>query len=365
MLQTTGTKHDRFVVHQETPLNGGSPVYLLCDSLITPVDRFYVRSHAPVPNINPSEYRLVVQGLVNASLTLSLDDIRQNFPKHTLTATLQCAGNRRSEFTDVRPLPGESVMWNEEAISTARWGGASLADVLAKAGIQNEAAHVEFVSLDCVEHQDDKFGFGGSIPLSKALAGEVLLAYEMNGQPLPATHGGPLRVVVPGYIAARSVKWVGQINLRTAPSDNYFQQRDYKLFPPTEDGSAVDWSQGEMLGELATDAVICIPCDGDTLQAGIVTIQGYAVPGADTQIVSVEVSVDDGVTWQQAEITMPRLAWTWCIWQIRLELKAGDYVLRVRAHDTQNTHQPDDVAEIWNYRGYMNNSQYRIQLKVL
>jgi sulfite oxidase len=365
MLQAEQAKDERFVVHQETPLNGGSPVDLLCDSEITPLNRFYVRAHAPVPQIDLSEYRLVVQGLVDTPLTLSLDDIRQNYPKRTLSATLQCAGNRRSEFADVKPLPGESVMWNEEAISTGLWGGASLAEVLAQAGIQPEAVHVEFVSLDCVEHDGEKFGFGGSIPLEKAMAGEVLLAYEMNGEPLPAIHGGPLRMVVPGYIAARSVKWVGQINLRTEPSDNHFQQRDYKLFPPTEDGVDVDWSQGVMLSQLATDAVICAPRDSDTFKAGPVTVRGYAVPGADAQITSVEVSTDDGATWQMAQITTPQRAWTWCIWQIRLELQAGEASLRVRAHDTHNTQQPDDVADIWNYRGYMNNSQYRIQVSVV
>jgi sulfite oxidase len=364
MLQTR-SKHDRFVVHQEKPLNGGSPVDLLCDSEITPVSRFYVRSHAPVPQVDPSEYRLVVQGLVENPLSLSLDDIKQNYPKRTLSATLQCAGNRRSEFLEVRPLPGESVMWNEEAISTGLWGGASLAEVLDRAGIQSEALHVEFVSLDCVEENGEKFGFGGSIPLTKALAGEVLLAYEMNGEPLPAIHGGPLRTVVPGYIAARSVKWVGQINLRAEPSDNHFQQHDYKLFPPSEDGRDVDWSQGEMLSELATDAVICVPRDGDTVQAGMITVRGYAVPGADSRIVGVDISTDDGASWYAAQITTPQRAWTWCIWQIRLELPAGKHVLRVRAHDTQNTEQPADIAAIWNYRGYMNNSQYHIQLTVV
>lgn len=357
-------KHARFVVHQEEPFNGGSPVDLLCDSEITPIERFYVRAHAPVPRIDASEYRLQVQGLVDAPLTLSLHDIQQKYPKRTLTATLQCAGNRRREMAAVKALPGESVMWNEEAVSTGIWGGVTLRDVLEQAGVQAEAAHVEFISLDCVEEKGEKFGYGSSIPLEKALSSEVLLVYEMNGEPLPALHGGPLRMIVPGYIAARSVKWVGQINLRTDPSENHYQQRDYKLFPPSEEGLDVDYSTGVMLGDLATDAVICTPRSGDTVLAGPLTVRGYALPGGDAQITGVEVSADDGVTWQTAQIVSERRAWTWCLWEATLNLEPGQTVLRVRAHDTQNQQQPVDVSEIWNYRGYMNNSQFRVQLQV-
>lgn len=361
---TSSTKHERFVVHQEEPFNGGSPVDLLCDLQVTPVDRFYVRAHAPVPQIDAAEYRLQIQGLVDHPLTLTLDDIRQRYPERNLTATLQCAGNRRHEMAAVKTLPGESVMWNEEAISTGLWTGIALRDVLEQAGVQAGAAHVEFVSLDRVEEKGEIFGYGSSIPVEKALSDEVLLVYKMNGEPLPAIHGGPLRMIVPGYIAARSVKWVGQINLRTEPSENHYQQRDYKLFPPSEEGFDVDYSTGVMLSDLSTDAVICTPRDGDTVAAGQVTVRGYALPGGDAQITGVEVSTDDGATWHPAEIVSEQRAWTWCFWQIRLDLQPGEQVLRVRTHDTHNYQQPVDASEIWNYRGYMNNSQFRIHLHV-
>lgn len=359
-------KSPRFIVHQGEPFNGGADAATLRQNFITPYPHFYVRSHAPqVPQIDPATYCLTVTGRVARALSLSLDDLRTRFTPRTVTATLQCAGNRRQEFAAVKPMPGESVMWGDEAISTAQWGGVALADVLEAAGVDRAAGHVAFLSLDACEAKDGTiFGYGGSIPLEKALRPEVLLAHTMNGEPLPAVHGYPLRVIVPGVVAARSVKWLGSITVQDTPSENHFQAQDYKLFPAHIDASTVDWSQGEMLNDLRSDAVICSPRPGATLPAGALTVEGYALPGGDAQITSVEVSVDDGVTWYTATLHGDPIPFTWRFWSLELALPAGAYALRARVHDTLGTRQADTARDIWNFRGYMNNAQHRVEITV-
>lgn len=364
--EQTETKYPGFIVREQTPLNGGPDPARLRRDFITANDAFYVRAHAPAPRIDPSEFRLSVGGQVAQALSLSLAALQHDFPAYTLTATLQCAGNRRTELAQVAPMPGESVMWETDAISTAEWTGARLADVLALAGVDAAQAglHVEFISLDRCVKDGQVFGFGGSIPLDKALTPEVLLVYGMNGAPLPMTHGYPLRVVVPGYIAARSVKWLGQIIVRDTPSDNYYQQRDYKLFPPEVTAQNADWTTGEMLGEMATDAVICIPAAGTALPAGPVRVEGYAIAGGNAQIIGVQLSADDGMTWQDACLLGEARPFTWRFWQADLTLSPGTHTLIVRAQDSAGSAQPETAAAVWNFKGYMNNSLHRVTLHI-
>lgn len=358
-------KAPQFVEHQSEPFNGGVPASLLRETFITPYPHFYVRSHAPhIPEINPATYRLAITGQVRVPLALALDTLKRDFAPVTVTATLQCAGNRRSELHAVRPMPGESVMWRDEAISTAEWTGVRLADVLSYA--QADGLHVAFTSLDACEKDGRTFGYGGSIPIDKALSPDVLLAYAMNGEALQPVHGFPLRVVVPGYIAARSVKWLGTIHVQDLPSDNFFQSRDYKLFPPDVTGQMpVDWSQGEMLGGLRTDALITAPGDGATLNAGPVTVTGYAMPGEGALITGVEISTDDGASWTAARLMTEPAAHVWAFWEAQITLPAGTHRLTVRAHDSLGSVQPATAADAWNFRGYMNNARHRVHVTVV
>src|SRR4051812_49163401 len=168
------------------------------DDLITPADRFFTRSHAPTPGIDARAWRLEVTGLVARPTTLTLHDLLQRYPMREVTSTMVCAGLRRAEFLGLGPLPGE-LPWGPEPVSTGRWGGIALSDLLNDLGVAPGARHVEFVGLDCVERLGARFGFGGSIDLDKALSPEVLLATSLNGEPLPPDHGFPLRAVVPGW----------------------------------------------------------------------------------------------------------------------------------------------------------------------
>ncbi len=357
-------KHARFIVHEENCFNGGAPLELLMQTEITPQALFFVRNHAPVPEIDPSAFRLTIDGDVENTLVLSLDELRSQFPAQTVTATLQCAGNRRHDLADYAPI-ADQLNWGNEAISSAVWTGVSLGEVLMVAGVKPSANHVAFLGLDEVKKDDATFGYGSSIPLGKALRPEALLAYEMNGEPLPAVHGFPLRVVVPGYIGARSVKWVTRITAQAQPSDNYYQAVAYKLFPPQMTAESIDPEAGLMLGELSVNSVICLPAADSILTAGSLVVSGYAMAGGERSVARVDVSSDGGKTWMNAELLGTDSAWTWRLWRTELTLVPGDYELTVRAWDTAANTQPEAVRHVWNAMGYMNNAWHRVKIRVV
>jgi sulfite oxidase len=354
-------KHPEFIARVEHPFNGGAPPALVAQNVITPNDLFFVRSHAGVPTVDPSTYRLTVDGMVRQPLSLSLDDLR-HFPRRTLVAALQCAGNRRVEMEKIAPIPDE-IIWGIEAVSNAEWGGVALCDVLEAAGVELGALHVAFEGLDQNEKDDEQFPFGGSIPLDKALRPEVLLADTMNGAPLPPVHGFPLRTIVPGYIGARSVKWVSRIVVQAQPSDNYYQARAYKLFPSDVHKESVNWRQGMMLGELPVNALIAQPEDGAALRAGEIVVRGHALAGG-RPVERVDVSGDGGKSWQQATFLNEATLWGWRLWETRLTLSPGEHVLMVRAWDSAAQTQPESVSTIWNFKGYMNNAVHQIRVNV-
>jgi sulfite oxidase len=358
-------KHRSLTVHTEEPFNAGPPLDLLGLAQITPTGLFFVRNHAPVPDIDPSAYRLQVGGMVDQPLSLSLSDLR-HFQPRTIISTMQCAGNRRKQLSEVAPIPNE-VIWDNEAISTAEWTGVPLREVLQTAGAHGIARHVAFTGLDQVEKGGETFGFGGSIPFHRAMQPDVLLAYQMNGEPIPAIHGAPIRVVVPGYIGARSVKWLGEINVQATPSDNYYQAHAYKLFPPSTNEHNVDWKKGLMLGELHVHALVFGPTEGERVRAGDVLIHGFALSGG-RAIERVDVSADGGKTWHTAELlSQPgerEQPWAWRFWRIRLPLEPGAHQIIARAWDEAANTQPESAATCWNFKGYMNNAWHRVNVNV-
>jgi len=354
------SNYSQLTVYQEEPLNAGTPLEPLRQTFLTPQNLFYIRTHGSCPVVDPETYRLVVNGMVRQQLEFSLTDLRTRFAQYTITATLVCAGSRRNELTTVHPLPGQ-VLWDADSISTARWRGVRLYDILQAAGIEAEAQYVAFCGLDEAHAEGERISFGSSVRLEKALSPEVLLAYEMNDAPLAPEHGYPLRAIIPGYVAARSVKWLQTITLQSQPSTNYFQDRDYKLFPPDVTAETVDWAQGKVLEEIALNSVICTPREGEIRKAGSISVQGYAITGEETPIEYIELSIDRGATWIPAAITEKTDRWAWCFWEAILDLPPGDCQIMVRARTASGKTQPKHTQPLWNFKGYANNVWHQVR----
>src|ERR687887_2130112 len=268
-------KRADLIVHEHDPFNAETGLAALAEGPLTATDAFYVRGHGPVPEIDPAAWRLRVHGLVERELELSLETLREGFRERAVSATLQCAGNRRKGLIAIRDIPGEAP-WGPGATGTALWTGVALADVLALAGPLPEGAYVGFVGADSCPEADPVQPFGGSVPIDKACRPKVLLAWGMNGEPLAPVHGAPVRVVVPGYIGARSVKWLDRIEVRTQPWDGYFQHVVYRLLP---EGGDARPGAGIPLGLVALNAEVLSPADGAEVAAGRVEVRGYAFAG--------------------------------------------------------------------------------------
>jgi DMSO/TMAO reductase YedYZ molybdopterin-dependent catalytic subunit/glyoxylase-like metal-dependent hydrolase (beta-lactamase superfamily II) len=354
------TKRRTLAVWSVEPLNAETPLAALSESIVTPTELFFVRNHGPVPEVDAASYRLTVGGLVREPLGLSLADLKERFERVTVHAALMCAGNRRSELAAVAPLPGE-VPWGAGAIGNASWTGVRLRDVLLAAGVDAVAGHVAFTGLDRAEEEGELTEFGGSIPLARALGPDVLLADEMNGESLPAVHGYPLRVVVPGYVGARSVKWLSTITAQHDPSANYFQARTYRLYPAWVRSETATRHHGLALGELPVNSAICTPREGEAVGTRL-SARGYAITGGSRRIDRVEVSLDGGKSFQPTELLDGGGgAGSWRLWQADLELAPGPAELVVRAWDSAATTQPEDSARLWNLKGYLDNAWHRVR----
>jgi|SRR4051812_37736536 sulfite oxidase len=352
-------KRGDLIVHQASPFNAETPRAILADGPLTATDAFYVRDHGPVPEIDPAAWRLCVNGLVERELELSLATLREALPEREEVATLQCAGNRRAGLMAIRDIPGEAA-WGPGATGTATWSGVALADVLALAGPLDAAAHVGFVGADLAPEAEPAQAFGGSIPLDKAGRPEVLLAWKMNGEPLTPVHGAPVRVIVPGYIGARSVKWLERIEVRSQPWDGYFQHVVYRLVPAEgTPGPGV----GMPLGLVALNAEVLSPADGETVASGPVEVRGYAFAGGERSVERVDVSLDGGARWAQAELLDDLGRWAWRHWRIVLDLAPGAHEIVVRAWDSSAATLPEDEAALWNPKGYVNNARPRIRVR--
>ncbi|KAI9061206.1 molybdopterin binding oxidoreductase [Trametes sanguinea] len=358
---------DLLVVRADQPFNAEPTAAALVEFPITPEELIYCRNHGPVIEYDDDTFTLQVDG-VEGSRIFTMKELREEFPRVEVVAALQCAGNRRKEMDEVKKVHG--VLWNDGVICNARWAGAPLRDVLLSVGVDPESLvnwHVWFAS-HVTKCQDDDY-YGGSIPLGKAMSvdDDVLLAYEvryffevyrsatslplfqMNGQPLSPDHGYPIRVVVPGYLGARWVKWVDSISLSPDESPNFYQQRDYKILPEevdTKEKAASMWSKVPSLTTLPLNSVVGSVTRRDE---DAILVKGYAIGSGDVQVAKVEVSIDDGATWHEARITYQDGKWSWTLWQALLEHVPPSGVVYSRAIDRHGEMQ--DREGKWNMRG--------------
>ena len=249
-------RHPALRVRAAKPFNAETPRQLLVDQYVTPNDLFYVRNHLPVPRsavtdaasgTGPAAELEVTGVALRRPVSLSVADLRRRFPAHTVTTTMPCAGNRRSDMKApddpdraVRGLP-----WGVGAVGTARWTGARLRDVLLWAGAREDDRRVRHVLFQGRDTDHDGQPYETSIPAETAFdpRRDVLLAYEMNGRPLPVDHGYPLRLIVPGSVGARQVKWLRRVILSHEESQSFWQQKDYKTVNPSTSWETADLSQ--------------------------------------------------------------------------------------------------------------------------
>lgn len=364
------SKSKSLIVRSEDPLNAEPPLDQLVANWLTPTDAFYIRSHGAVPKVDAKTFTLTVSGLVDKPLVLRVDELVERFPIQSVVATLTCAGNRRKEFNQIKPVGG--VQWEAGAIGNARWKGAILSEILKAAGVQTGAKHVWFEGADELESSGHPTHFGGSIPLEKAMADTptmpgALLATEMNDAPLTAEHGFPLRSVVPGYIGARSVKWLNRIVVSNQPSPNHYLADAYKL---VTDDEASSRAAAPPLYENIVNGAICVPKAKSTwtiFPKGVrVIVSGYALPSgqADCTVTKVEVSIDGGKTWINAELEKASAPYCWRFWKVSVQLddlKMKELIARVT--DSSGAVQPEKAE--WNLKGYMNNSWYRTPVRLL
>ncbi|TQV97022.1 sulfite oxidase [Cordyceps javanica] len=353
-------RHPDLITKTVKPRNAETPGEAMSAQFLTPNDLFYVRNHMWVPRIAEDEsddHLLSIELLDGSVKEYTLRDLKAKFPKHEVTAVLQCSGNRRKHMSEGSGRATNGLQWTAGAISNACWEGVLLADVLKDAGFENhegmsgtsEVKHVQFNGMEA---------YGASIPIRKAVdpQGDVLLAYGMNGKPLPRDHGYPLRAIVPGHVAARSVKWLNQITLSEDESMSQWQRKDYKCFGPNQ--TKVDWDKAPAIQELPVQSAITSLKLGDwvkkpatatsgadaasdpdetaTTDARKLTLSGYAFSGGGRSIIRVDISVDSGKNWTQAYLLpdcdpkpgSPSLchghgAWTWKRWMYKGAIPAS------------------------------------------
>lgn len=364
----------------QKPCNAETPADELADSFFTPNDTFYVRNHMWVPVIdNAPDYEISVELPDGEVKKYTIAELQTRFKQHAVTAVLQCSGNRRRDMTE-HAKKTNGLQWSVGAISCAKWEGVLLRDVLRDAGVSfepdPEIQHVQFSGDEA---------YGASIPIESAIdpRGDVLLAFRMNDQPLPRDHGFPVRVIVPGHVAARCVKWLKKIVISDEESQTSWQRRDYKCFGPNE--TKQDWDKYKSIQKMPiTSAITRTKMRQPEQGEPMVSLEGYAYSGGGREIQRVDVSLDGGHTWDQARLLQDDMklehghqAWCWKRWRYEGHLpaekegadadnhhKERKATFVVKATDDAYNTQPQTYESIYNLRGNLATAWHRVDYEV-
>tara|TARA_B100001248_G_C27391170_1_gene462426 strand:+ start:1330 stop:2811 length:1482 start_codon:yes stop_codon:yes gene_type:complete len=353
--------------HSLKPCNAETPIEHIMDNWITPNNYWYIRNHCPVPDIDINNY--------NLSITSSIDKFDKMFsfkelksmPTKKVITTIQCGGNRRKGHNEIEKTSG--TPWNIGAISTAEWEGISLKDFLVNNKIdsakikENNIKHIHFESID---------GVKASIPISKVFdteyGGDVILAHKMNGEDLPRDHGYPLRVIVPGYVGIRNVKWLKKMTLSETEIDSIWQTGlSYKGVPHyIKDVKEISLHKIPPIYEMPVQSCIAdISLDNKKKK---LKVKGFAWAGGGRNIIRVDVSVNNGARWKMAELKEGsnqelNRAWAWTFWEAEFDVFPDDYFdIVCKATDQSYNVQPETCKHIWNIRGLNNNSWHYMLL---
>ncbi|KAG8389719.1 hypothetical protein BUALT_Bualt01G0008000 [Buddleja alternifolia] len=363
------------------PFNAEAPLpRLMHHGFITPVPLHYVRNHGSIPKAVWEEWTVEITGLVKNPMRFTMHQLETEFPSKEFPATLVCAGNRRKEQNMTKQIMGFN--WGAAAVSTSWWRGVPLRAVLKQCGIMSKKMGAVNV---CFEGAEDLPGGGGSkygTSLRREIAmdptRDIILAYMQNGERLSPDHGFPVRMIIPGFIGGRMVKWLKRIIVTTQESDNYYHFKDNRVLPSHVDAELANaqawWYKPEyIINELNINSVITTPCHDEILPINSFTTQmpymlkGYAYSGGGKKVMKVEVTMDGGETWRICTLNHPEKPnkygkyWCWCFWSLEVEVLdlLGAKEIAVRAWDEMFNTQPEKL--IWNLMGMMNNCWFRVK----
>jgi len=343
-------------VHVSKPLEAESTLQAL-EPWETPISGFFVRSHFGEPVVDPSKWVLIVDGLVETPLKLTLNDLKK-LKKQKLHAVLECSGNGRARQTP--PAPG--VQWIRGAVGNAEWSGASLAEILKLAKVQPNA---KFARVEGADHPalPSIPGFVRSVSLEKLMQESTLAAWMMNREPLPLLHGGPLRLVLPGWYGENWIKWLTHITLTEKEDTGYYMKDAYRVpKTPVKPGEAWVSATGAPIHTLLVQSFITSPKSGESVAPKGFEVRGKAFSG-ETTISKVEISTDQGKTWGLAKLKPPHASGGWQEFEKKISgLKPGPVTLLSRATDSQGRSQP--LQQVWNPGGYIRNAVDSVEIQV-
>lgn len=368
-------KEKKELIHVlDFPYNGEPKRENLLEGKITANKYHFIRNHGGIPNIDPDKYELEIGGLVNKPVKLTLKELQDEsrFPQLEVTVTLQCSGTRRIEQITQYPGDGDELInapWGEGAIGTAVYRGVPLKKVLkiACGGVKAECQHLEFIGADTYFKKNNVYNYAVSVPWRKVRQNEeVLLAWEMNGAPLPLSHGAPLRVVVTGYIGARSCKWLYKINALTEPSMGPVQSQEYLYYTAQIGKHNTKYSNGFSIQQMPVSSAIIFPEDKQVIvHSGKITFRGWAYSGGGNWVERVEVSPDGGSVWyavDQDDMTEKHYH-AWRLWKIDVPVDAEGWLeFCVRTWDSSNNTEPTFVRSAWNWDLHVTSSCHRIKI---
>ncbi len=352
------------ILLNDRPINAETPAHLL-DADVTPYEHFFVRNNGGVPEtaleMNAEGWTLTIDGEVDTPLELSLADLKEKFEVITQRLVLECGGNGRAFFN-----PGASGnQWTTGAVGCADWTGVRLSDVLNAAGVKDSAVYTGHYGNDPhLSGDPEKDAISRGVPIEKAMAEGGMIAWEMNGQPIPALHGFPLRIINPGYPGSVSQKYLTRIWVRDQVHDGAKMTGFSYRLPayPVAPGTEVPEADMEIMTEMPVKSLITFPETGTQTPAGEASeVRGHAWAGSG-DIASVDVSIDFGQTWIEAKLDPAKNKFAWQRFRADVTLpEAGYYEVWARATDMNGVAQPP-VVPGWNPRGYGNNMQHRIAL---